>query len=307
MPASIRHSKCARHVRRGRGNAIKHFPNVRHAPSKSIPLGISLLLRCRWTHSNGNRRNLTCKYLSPEQNRNSASASDRLWYGFPIDDDRADAQSIDFPTMLFLDPGILQHGQVEISRALAPVPAHVLNLLGDMTEIRVTASKFFEHIHLYLPFVSKKRFYELYLRPSFRSRPDLVLLFLSIKLITTFPPTSPRNPRTPLYHAAKHFYLEVEGSSIVSLPVLQAGVLLALYELGHAIYPAAFLSIGACARYAHALGINVSRTLKTRKVLTLVEVEERKRVWWAIVILDRFVASSFHRQYAHLATTMNKY
>jgi hypothetical protein len=101
----------------------------------------------------------------------------------------------------------------------------------------------------------------------------------------------------------KYFYLEVEGSSIVSLAVLQAGVLLALYELGHAIYPAAFLSIGACARYVHALGINVSRTLKTRKVLTLVEVEERRRVWWTIVILDRFVASPFHRQYARLATT----
>jgi hypothetical protein len=79
---------------------------------------------------------------------------------------------------------------------------------------------------------------------------------------------------------------------------------LALYELGHAIYPAAFLSIGACARYAHALGINVSRTLKTRKVLTLVEVEERRRVWWAIVILDRFVTSHFHPQYARLATAL---
>jgi hypothetical protein len=148
-----------------------------------------------------------------------------------------------------------------------------------MNEIRVTASKFFEHIHLYLPFVSKKRVYELCLRPSFHPRPDVVLIFLSIKLITTFPPTSPRNPRTPLYHATKHFYVEVEGSSIVSLAVLQAGVLLALYELGHAIYPAAFLSIGACTLYAHALGINFSRTLKTRKVLALVEVEERRRVW----------------------------
>jgi hypothetical protein len=115
--------------------------------------------------------------LNPEQNCNSASASDRLWNGFPVDDDPADVQSIDFLTMLFLDPGILQHGQVEISRAATPIPAHVLNILGDMTEIRATASKFFEHIHLYLPFVSKKRFYELYLRPSFYSRPDLVLPF----------------------------------------------------------------------------------------------------------------------------------
>jgi len=174
-----------------------------------------------------------------------------------------------------------------------------------MDEIRVTASKFFEHIHLWMPFVSKKRFYELYLRSSFQSRPDVVLLLLSLKLITTLPPKTPRNSRTPLYYAAKHFCLEVEGSSILSTPVLQAGVLLSLYELGHAIYPAAFLSIGACARYAHALGINGSRTLNTKRVLTLVEVEERRRTWWAIVILDRFAPSPFHHQYARLATTLD--
>lgn len=276
---SIRPGKFALHVKYGRGNAIKHFLNVHRALSKLNLLGVTSLLHCGWTHVNGNRRNLTCEYLRPEQNRNPASASERLRYNLDVDDNPADIQSIDFPTMLFLDPGILQHGQVEIPRTATHVPAHILNLLGDMNDIRITASKFFDHIHLWMPFVSKKRFYELYLRPSFHAQPDVVLLLLSFKLITTLPPTSPRNPRTPLYYATKHFHLEVEGSSTLSIAVLQAGVLLALYELGHAIYPAAFLCIGACARYGHVLGINVSRKLHTTRVLTLVEVEERRRVW----------------------------
>ena len=304
-PAQIRHSKYALHVRRGRGNAIKHFPNVRRALSKSILFGPASLPRCSWTQNDGTRRNLTCEYLRPEQNRDSLPASDPLRYGVPFaDGDRTDVQPVDFPTILFLDPGILQHGQVEMSQAANPVPLPILHLLGDMNEIRVTASKFFEHIHSWMPFVSKKRFYELYLRPSFQSRPDVFLLLLSLKLITTLPPTNPRNPRTSLYHAVKHFYLEVEGSSTLSLPILQAGVLIALYETGHAIYPAAFLSVGGCARYAHTLGINVSRTLSTKRVLTLVEAEERRRVWWAIVILDRCVPTIFRRQYACLATTL---
>ena len=237
------------------------------------------------------RRNVACEYVRPELNGDStsASASDRWCYSSPVDDDGPDVRSIDFPTMLFLDPGILQHGQVEVARAATTAPEHILHLLGDMDDTRVTAGKFFEHIHLWMPFISKKRFYELHLRSSFQSRPDVVLLLLSLKLITTLPPASPRSPRTPLYHAAKHFYLDVEGSSVFSILILQAGVLVALYELGHGIYPAAFLSIGACARYAHALGINVSRTVNTKRVLTLVEVEERRRVWWAIVILDRSV------------------
>ena len=213
-------------------------------------------------------------------------------------------QSLDFPTMLFLDPGILQQGQVEVRQAASPVAEHFLHLLGDIDDVRATASNFFEHIHSWMPFISKKRFYDLYLPSPFQSRSDVVLLLLSLKLITTLPPTSPRNPQTHLYHAVKHFHLQVQDSSVFSLLVLQAGVLLALYELGHAIYPAAFLSVGACARYGHALGINCSGSLQTRRVLTLVELEERRKTWWAIVILDRLVPNHFGPLYDKLATVI---
>ncbi|KAJ5970091.1 uncharacterized protein N7479_000009 [Penicillium vulpinum] len=235
------------------------------------------------------KRNRNCEYLRPETLGYSAATSspEREWYPFLLDE-QADVQTIDFPTILFLDPALLQHGLVEASPAIGTVPRYILQLLGNLNEIQLTATRFFNHIHLWMPFISKKRFYDLYLRPSFHSRPDVVLLLLALRLITTFPPAGSRSPRTVLYNSTKHFYLNVEGS--FSILTLQAGVLVALYELGHGIYPAAFLSIGTCARYAHALGINVSRTVPIRRVLTLVEVEERRRVWWAIVILDRFVA-----------------
>ena len=195
--------------------------------------------------------------------------------------------------MLFLDPGLLQHGQVETQtvRAAPSIPPYIRHLLGDLDDIRLIAERFFGHIHRWLPFISKKRFYDLYLQPSFHTQPDVVLLLLALKLITTFPPVDSRSPCTALFHAVKHFYVEAEGT--LSILVLQAGLLVSLYELGHGIYPAAFLSIGTCARYAHALGINVNRMVPTRKVLTLVEVEERRRVWWTIIILDRFVYNQF--------------
>jgi hypothetical protein len=174
---------------------------------------------------------------------------------------------------------------VDIAHSTVSVPPHILHLLGDLGEIRFAAGRFFEHIHQWMPFISKKRFYDMYLQPAFHTRPDVVLLLLALKLITTFPQAGANGSRTPLYYAVRHFYVEVEAA--FSILVLQAGVLVALYELGHGIYPAAYLSIGTCARYAHALGINVGRTVPTRRVLTFVEVEERRRVWWAIVVLDR--------------------
>lgn len=200
-----------------------------------------------------------------------------------------ETQSINYPTLLFLDPFILQDGQLEITPAAASIPPLILRLIGDVNDIHDTAAKFFDHIHLWMPFISKKRFYDIHLRTLTPSQSDVVLLLLCLRLITTLPPARPRDARTPLYYAAKHFFLDIEGEGSFSILVLQACILLGLYEIGHGIYPAAFLTIGACARYAHALGFNVSKTVKSRKVLTLVEAEERRRVWWAIVILDRFV------------------
>nr|UYO77232.1 ACN38 regulatory protein [Trichoderma psychrophilum] len=281
-----------------RGNATRRFPHAAFAP--------------RQHH---HRRSQPCEYYwmpvaatTDTAIGHSATASAReraaAWYSYSYpypypypspsppeneaEHSEAQIQTVDFPTILFLDPVLLQHGQVDAVRAVASIPQHVLQLLGSLDELRVTAARFFEHIHKWMPFISKKRFYDLYLQPSFQSRPDVALLLLALKLITTFPPAGSRSPRTALYHATKHFSLEVQDS--FSILVLQAGLLVALYELGHGIYPAAYLSIGTCARYAHALGISVSRTVPTTRVLTLVEVEERRRVWWAIVILDRFVS-----------------
>jgi hypothetical protein len=186
-----------------------------------------------------------------------------------------------------MDPTILQYGQVERPRTALPVPSHVLQFFGDMAEVVTNTSMYFENIHIWMPIISKKRFYDHLLQPTFSFHADVTILLLSMKLITSMIPEDLENPRTPAYNAAKHFYLEIEASGIMSIQVLQAGLLLSLYEFGHAIYPSAYLSIGSCARYAYALGINKDANTQVSKVLTLVELEENKRVWWGIVILDR--------------------
>lgn len=194
-----------------------------------------------------------------------------------MNDDRLDTQSINFSAMLFLDPYILQQGQIDIPQPSSFIPAHILHLLGDIIFIHLCASKFFAQDHTWMPFVSKHRFYSYHLpsQSTIPNRPETILLLLAVKLIITLPPTNPRNPQTSLYQAIKHYCLEVETSNVPSLPILQAEILIALYEMGHGIYPAAYLSIGACARYAYALGINCNKRLNVRRVLTMLEVEER--------------------------------
>lgn len=61
---------------------------------------------------------------------------------------------------------------------------------------------------------------------------------------------------TEIYDLVKQGCLYAEQNNILSLRILQACLLLGLYELGNAIYPAAYLTIGHCARLGYAMGIN---------------------------------------------------
>lgn len=195
-------------------------------------------------------------------------------------------QCIDLPVLLFLDSRVLQHGQVGLSGPTIPIPAHATAIIGGVADIQIFASQYFDTIQTWMPIISKWRFYDHHLLPLSQSRADLALLFLCMKLTVSMPKHT-RNAQTPEYFAAKRFYLEVESAGFFSIQVLQAGLLISLYEIGHAIYPSAFLSIGTCARYGYALGINGNATSQISKPFTWVEQEERRRVWWAIVILDR--------------------
>lgn len=82
--------------------------------------------------------------------------------------------------------------------------------------------------------------------------PDLAMLFLAMKLVTA--PVELVLDLT-LYREAKGFLARLESGGIISLLMLQAMVLIAVYEYGHAIYPAAWMTIGSCARYSDILGL----------------------------------------------------
>jgi hypothetical protein len=64
-------------------------------------------------------------------------------------------------------------------------------------------------------------------------------------------------------------------------------LLIALYEVGHGIYPAASISMASCARAARNLGLHKIRSKPLSESED--EIEEKRRTWWAIHNLDRYV------------------
>lgn len=196
--------------------------------------------------------------------------------------------------LYFIAPHIFQQAQLELPQIHLSIPAKLSPFQNDSSRIQSIAYNFFDSIHWWMPVISKKGFFAHLLNPLSQRRSELSLLIICMQLCCEpdlGSATGTLDAKT-LYQNAKKLHFEMEASGVFSLRVLQAGILIALYELGQAIYPAAYLTVGSCARYATAIGVDQLREDDTSSSAygnsrTLSEVEERRRAWWIILFLDR--------------------
>jgi hypothetical protein len=191
-------------------------------------------------------------------------------------------------SVYFLDHEIFSRGQMEIPNIDSAIPSKISDMLGDFTSIRETATEYFRSVHCWWSIISQQSFYSRLINPLVPRRGDAALLLLCMKLIIWSPSLEEPDPRTVLYFATKHYITEIETAGTFNIRTLQSGVLIALYEVANGIYPSALLTISSCARYGKALGISLKSTVGSGRSLNYFESEERRRTWWAILILDRF-------------------
>lgn len=228
---------------------------------------------------------------SSRSSKGSSSSSSLLTFSSRSKEKNAHRQlselgELDLVAASCLDPDHFILTQLEILKIDVGITNPVANLVGSVSDIHATAETFFQTIHIWMPIVSKKQFHESLLeRLAFR-RPETFLLVLAMKLCSSRAMVA----RSMLYRTVKQFYFDVESSGRLSVQVLQAAILIALYELGHGIYPAVIISVGNCARIGLLLGID--RYLTTWghvPGVPWIEHEERRRVWWMIIALDRYM------------------
>lgn len=184
----------------------------------------------------------------------------------------------------FLDPVVFSRAQLSVDNVDVAVTDEISELVGGILDIQAVSDRFFKSVYMWMPIISKPRFSSTLLSRLTYKKAELYLLVLSMKLCSTRATLL----NTALYETVKLFHFKLQSSGVLSILVLQAAVLIGLYELGQAIYPAAFLSIGSCARYAVALGIDKSILSPSTPNSQWIEEEERRRVWWAILVLDRY-------------------
>jgi hypothetical protein len=119
---------------------------------------------------------------------------------------------------------------------------------------------------------------------------DLAVLILVLYLIVQMPhgQTSMQNS---IYFTTKSLLDPILSSGKGSIEVVQASLLVALYEHGHGMLEAAQVTLAQCGR----LGMKVLAR-KRRMVSSNLQDTEEGRLWWSIFILDRCVYSQpLHR------------
>ncbi|OAA66938.1 Transcription factor [Niveomyces insectorum RCEF 264] len=189
----------------------------------------------------------------------------------------------------FLDYDVFQRGEAHLPPTLrvpSLIPDYVKPFVDGHARFKQIATHYYQLVHPWLPIVSKRKVYDHLLNPLLPLRVDAVFLCLCMQLVSQPPETE--SPWTPQYRAATRFFTDVQAAGVLSMESLQGCILLATYEMGHAMYPAAEVSIGTCLKCALVLGMGWTASSKDALVaMSWADTEERRRTWWAIFILER--------------------
>ncbi|MCJ1468512.1 hypothetical protein MMC07_007141 [Pseudocyphellaria aurata] len=193
------------------------------------------------------------------------------------------------PMIFFLDRAAYLSGKYQIGRQYLQLPQVFEDFCPSTTIVQRIVASYFRSTHSWLPIVSKERMLRDLKVPLENTGADLALLCLCMRLVGERLPQALHNPQTSFYLAVKEYYFQVESAGLLSVQLLQAGILLAVYEFGHAIFPSSYVTIGRCAKIGQAMGINhgASPPQMLPPPTTWTEMEERSRVWWAVLLLDR--------------------
>jgi hypothetical protein len=95
--------------------------------------------------------------------------------------------------------------------------------------------------------------------------------------------------QSSLYFKVKNLISLLEATGDISLDLVHCRVLVTFYEMGHGLHRVAYISLAACARAARVLGLHRKRWRTLEIDSDRLALEEEKRTWWVIVLMDRFI------------------
>ncbi|KAH8682813.1 hypothetical protein BGZ60DRAFT_205794 [Tricladium varicosporioides] len=170
------------------------------------------------------------------------------------------------------------------------------------TPIEDVVGLHFRTIHLWFPILADANLCRRLPRNWENSVDEFTLLFAIMSLLNATPPNSNDTSGDILWEEIRELYLlckswfsilEAYGKNTLGL--VQARVLLVLFETFHGVFPAAYISIAGAVRAIDALCVYAEINTPLLHSATVEEYEEDYRqTWRCILILDRFLALESH-------------
>lgn len=171
------------------------------------------------------------------------------------------------------------------------------NLFGVMSEgkttIDIVKKKYFDSIHTWLPMISSTRFdKEHQLFKGFEPGGGFTLSVLAMHLLVTPPgkhPPAKAMAESRWYRACKYYFMMAIAVEELEIGMVQAGILIALFEHMQQIDDRALFTLGVSARLAYTLELEdlVARQMCERQGSLNPEAEEAVRTWRCLTLLER--------------------
>lgn len=165
----------------------------------------------------------------------------------------------------------------------------VTQMMGDQLTAESIVRYYFGTVNTWFTIVERSgfepRFGQMWTEPS----AETGLLALSMLLIVRAPEDTPGvSMQNGLYHSIKTLCGLVAAKEPLSIPLLQANLLVCLYELCHFMPQQAYMTLGSCVTICRAFGwLSESFWRQDQWIVRPRVLKAYSIIWWSMMFLER--------------------
>lgn len=161
-------------------------------------------------------------------------------------------------------------------------------VLGGRDNIEHVVARYFSTTNTWFTIVDRVEFEALLKNIWVAPSAETSVLLLGMSLITRLPQNNNLNGMADsVYLSVKTMLSVVKTKVCLSIPLMQAELLIAMYEASHGMHQQAYMSVGSCCQLSRALGWwDKNFWTGQRRAGMPINLQLCSALWWAIVYVD---------------------
>ncbi|KAH8906007.1 hypothetical protein BR93DRAFT_723401 [Coniochaeta sp. PMI_546] len=176
--------------------------------------------------------------------------------------------------------------------------------VGHRQAVEHVTTYYFNSVNYWFTIIEKRSFDSQVERMWSFPSAEVALLILCMLLIIRTPNESGAAMDDGLYLSVKTAFTLVQSKIPPSISLLQAQLLIGLYEYSHGLSQQAYMSMGSCVQMTRSFGWHLrSFWSEERQQLLPADLKLNSILWWALVYVDSMLNVSYPDQKLPLSST----